>query len=188
MNTKYSRVKVGKIGEQVLLGVAAVGVVSIAILAPNMLQILRPFLKDKKYSSKQAVERNIDSLVRGGLLRKVKDAHGEIKLELTKRGLWESVLRKGNNELAQKPKWDGMWRVVIFDVPNSKSTIRGELRRGIKLYGFHQLQRSVWIYPYPCNDFVKLLRTHLDIAEDVVVMEVSRIEHDRELKRHFSLK
>ncbi len=180
------RMRVGRVGEALLLSVAAVGVVSIAILAPNALQILQPFFKKKKYSPKQAITRNIDSLVRSGLLKKSVGTDGTITLELTKRGVWESLLR-GHKEV-KKMKWDGLWRVVIFDVPMAKRYMRNELRRGISLYGFHQLQQSVWVYPYPCDDFIKLLKEHLELSGDILIMEAKHIEGDKELKREFGIR
>ncbi len=153
MGTKklVTKQHVGKIAEALLLTVAAAaGVISVAVLAPNALQLLKPFLKHKKYSQKRAVDQNIDSLIRAGLLRRTIDSNGHISVELTQRGIWESFLRGNRKEKIPK-KWDGIWRVVVFDVPEVKKNIRDELRRGIRLYGFHQLQQSVWVYPYPCD-------------------------------------
>lgn len=45
-------------------------------------------------------------------------------------------------------KWDGFWRIVIFDVPESKRYQRDQLRQYLDDLGFGQLQRSVYITPY----------------------------------------
>jgi phenylacetic acid degradation operon negative regulatory protein len=43
--------------------------------------------------------------------------------------------------------WDGIWRMVIFDVPKSHNSQRARLRRYLRDKGFGYLQDSVWITP-----------------------------------------
>lgn len=42
-------------------------------------------------------------------------------------------------------KWDGKWRIVVFDIPEQKRLIRNLFRRNLKKWGFKPLQKSVWI-------------------------------------------
>ncbi|MBI2004838.1 hypothetical protein HYS79_01595 [Patescibacteria group bacterium] len=109
----------------VLGSVAAVGVISTALIAPNALSMLKPFLKQyerqKKYQTKKAISR----LVAGGFLM----------MEKTRRGSFVVLTKKGKNCVAQwelrgykvkKPKkWDKKWRVVIFDIPERRTPWRG---------------------------------------------------------------
>lgn len=44
-------------------------------------------------------------------------------------------------------KWDGRWRVILFDVPTSKNAQRERLRRYLRGRGFGYLQNSVWVTP-----------------------------------------
>jgi phenylacetic acid degradation operon negative regulatory protein len=187
MNQKKSmRVRLGPVGHAVLMTIAAAGVLTVAVCAPNALQILKPFLKKKKYSGKQAVQRNIQSLMRTGLVRMCVDEHGNPALELTRKGKWEMVIRRSAvMPEKKKEKWDGYWRVVVFDVPNTKEKLRNELRDGMHMYGFHLLQKSVWVYPYACDEFVRILREHLEIQEDVLYMTVLHIENEKELRKSF---
>ncbi len=81
-----------------------------------------------------------------------------------------------------------LWRVIIFDVPQTKSKLRHELRRAVKLYGFKMIQQSVWVYPYACDDFVGILKKHLGLSHDVLYMKVAFIENDKQLRKEFELK
>lgn len=180
------RIRVGPVA-QILLGtIAGAGIITVAVCAPNALHLLKPFFKNKKYSSKQVIARNIESLVRTGLVKKSISTDGEVVLELTERGVWESAIHSVNTN-SKKLVWDGKWRVVIFDVPNTQSKLRGELTRGMRMYGFKLLQKSVWIYPYQCNDFVKILRTHLELKDSVLYMTVSSMEDEKKWKKSFKL-
>src|SRR3989344_2297817 len=51
-------------------------------------------------------------------------------------------------ELAKKWRWDGKWRILIFDVPEKIRGKRDFLRRELIDFGFYPLQKSVWVYPY----------------------------------------
>lgn len=46
-------------------------------------------------------------------------------------------------------RWDGRWRLVLFDVPREHNTRRARLRRYLRSKAFGCLQGSVWISPDP---------------------------------------
>ncbi len=179
------RKRIGEIGKAILLGVAGVGIISVLVLFPGMGYVIGPFLKKKKYR-KRDIQRNLDSLIRSGLVKRIVNAKGDVKIELTTKGKWEAFLLRGIGD-RHTGKWDSLWRVVIFDVPITKNKIRRELRRGMLLYGFKMLQQSVWVYPFPCDDFVLLLKSNLGVSHDVLYMKVKHIENDKHLRRSFNL-
>lgn len=49
--------------------------------------------------------------------------------------------------------WDGVWRVVAFDIPETEVARRTRLRRRLHHCRFGWLQNSVWISPDPIEDF-----------------------------------
>ena len=181
------RQRIGPIAEVILASIALTGILAVAVCAPNALQLLKPFFKKKKYSARRAVENSVESLVTTGLVRYSFNKEGVPILELTTKGKWESGLRHFTTIFKKKSVWDKKWRVAIFDVPNIQRNLRDELRRGMRLYGFHLLQKSVWVYPYVCDDFVKILREHLKISDAVLHMTVSEIENAKMLRKEFKL-
>ena len=44
-------------------------------------------------------------------------------------------------------RWDGRWRLVLFDVPRTCNSKRDKFRRYLQSRGFGYLQNSVWITP-----------------------------------------
>lgn len=64
----------------------------------------------------------------------------ELVIKLTDEGRDILMLEGGEPE-----KWDGKWRIVVFDIPESKRLIRNLFRRNLKKWGFKHLQKSVWI-------------------------------------------
>ena len=49
-------------------------------------------------------------------------------------------------------RWDGQWRIVLFDVPVAQNVRRESLRRYLRMHGFGCLQGSVWITPNPLTE------------------------------------
>ena len=50
-----------------------------------------------------------------------------------------------------------------------------------------RLQDSVWIYPYPCEDLINLLKADFKVGKDLLYLIVNFIENDKWLKRLFGL-
>ena len=86
----------------------------------------------------------------------------EICIRLTELGLKKLQERQQKqkekvllNKKISNEKWDGKWRVVVFDIPEVNKRIRGVLRETLKVLEFKPLQKSVWISK---NNFTRDLR------------------------------
>jgi len=94
----------------------------------------------------------------------------------------ESALNKmGEN------KWDGGWRMVFFDIPEKDRKYRDYLRKVLKVVGFKEFQRSIWIYPYPVPGFLKDLITESSVKPYIRFITTSSIDNDGDLRQKFSL-
>lgn len=111
--------------------------------------------------------------------------------ELTPKG-HKKLLKLDFEIIPLDDSWDGKWRIVIFDIPESSNTDRDRIRRLIKDIGFLQLQQSVWFHPMPCEDKIKDIQEAYDSASDIIYLEVSSISSTRDLmaeyKARFNLK
>lgn len=85
------------------------------------------------------------------------------------------------------PKWDGRWRMIIYDVARHKATLRNIFRSTIRRLGFFNVQESVWIYPYPCEKEVSFLRDYCGMGTDVIYVIAHKIENDVAYREHFKL-
>lgn len=84
-------------------------------------------------------------------------------------------------------KWDGRWRMIIYDVARHKATLRNIFRSTIKRLGFYNVQESVWIFPFPCEKEISFLRDYCGMGTDVMYIIVHKIENDAVYKEHFKL-
>ena len=73
--------------------------------------------------------------------------------------------------LPRAKRWDGKWRIVLFDIPEPKKKIRDSLRRKLKALGFLEFQKSVFIYPFPCRDEINFVINFYNIPEYVYYLE-----------------
>jgi phenylacetic acid degradation operon negative regulatory protein len=70
-----------------------------------------------------------------------------------------------------KRKWDGRWRLVLFDVPENCRQTRDKLRIQLHHRGFGYLQNSVWITPDDAKAERALLADGPVDVESLIVLE-----------------
>ena len=86
------------------------------------------------------------------------DKDGFVKIILTKEGQEKALKFKLDEMEIKKPaKWDGEWRIVIFDIPERFKKAREALRMKLKDLGFSELQKSVLVLPYECEDEINFI-------------------------------
>lgn len=98
---------------------------------------------------------------------------GKLTLSLTKEG--EKLLKR------RRPERDGIWKLVIFDIPEKHKYVRAVLRAKLKSLGFKKWQNSIWISPFGLEPeiekelgeigkkfFVRLIKTRsINIIDDL---------------------
>jgi CRISPR-associated endonuclease Cas2 len=94
---------------------------------------------------------------------------------------------KSSVRAKRKGNWDKRYRMVIFDIPERKRRTRALLRETMREAGFLCIQRSVWIYPFDCEELIVLLKANLHIGKDVLYTIVEKIENDAWIRKHFGL-
>ncbi|MFA6415069.1 MAG: hypothetical protein WC217_03990 [Candidatus Paceibacterota bacterium] len=170
----------------VLATIAVTGFVAFAAVAGNALQLLR-YLPKEKYNFHHRAKSAAGRLVAKKYAVWV-ERDGKKFLRITPKGRKAFEFEQAKVVLGnQKKKWDGRWRMIVFDIPERRRAVRFRLRAVMREIGFVRLQDSVWVYPYDCEDFVALLKTELKIGKDVLYAIADTIEHDKGLRRHFNL-
>jgi len=182
---RETKVKVGKI---ILGTIGAVGVLSVAVVAPNAIQAIEMFYpKDKRRYYNWYVNTAIGRLEQQGLI-KFENKDGKKFVRLTEKGKNKLLKYQLQEIKIKKPrKWDKKWRVIIFDIKEYKRYIRDGLRKELVNLGFLKLQNSVWVHPYECEEVIIMLKSHFQIGKDALYMTVEKIENDKWLKQEFGL-
>ena len=126
----------------------------------------------------------VHKLRQRGALKVVKKNNQRFLL-LTRKGQLELLLSKAR---IKKPvKWDGKWRLVIFDIPEDARGKRDQLRYLLKQNGFDKLQASVFISPYPLNrDSLAYLQSS-KLINYIRMLRVDEMDNDNGLRKRFKL-
>ena len=176
----------------ILATIGLAGIIFVMATAPNIFQIFGRSKQGRKYSRNQ-YKNAFHSLKRRGFVKVVKEKNDKIIIELTNSG--KKKIREfsiDNISIPKSKKWDKKWRMVIFDIPSKFHKIkfnkaREALRSKLKELGFFQLQKSVWVYPYPCADEILFIANIFEVEHYIEILTVEKMLHDNKLRYFFGL-
>lgn len=179
--------------QTVILGTLAVsGVLAIGLVAPKMLglfEYLNPISRKNTMRFNQRITQALLRLKRNGLIYITGEGRKR-EIHLTTQGEKKiEALYAGAYVIPLPAQWDGKWRIVMFDVPEKRKKVRDTLRMLLRSAGFIHFQDSAWIQPYPCDELVTLLRSHLGSGKgEIRYLTASFIdESDYAFRKHFNL-
>lgn len=85
-----------------------------------------------------------------------------------------------------RKKWDYLWRMVIFDIPEKKKTLREVFRRKLNTIGFYQLQKSVFVAPFKCErELVKIGELYHVLPHILVLTVASLGPREKDVRKYF---
>ena len=187
--------KRNSLSRKVLTGILLTGAIYVAASSPYFALRLpkeisrylkkRKYLKDKYKDSK--FNNSFYYLKRKGYLN-IERKNKQIYISLTKQGKEKAGKYLIDDLEIKKPKkWDGKWRIVIFDIPNLARNKREALRGKLKELGFYKFQQSVWIHPHDCQKEIKLLREFFGLNEKELTLITGEIEKDNFLIKLYKI-
>lgn len=190
MKSKAAAEKKSVMTKEILLGLLKAGaVLTVAIAAPGALRIFKDCWKDEQWEGyyPSYIERTARRLYRRGFV-KLREKDGRTQVIITDKGKTELLqFNLTKLHLIKPEKWDGKWRIVIFDIPNHYKKIRDILRERLKMMEFFQFQESVFVTPYPCEQEIKFLREMLHVPHNIKLITADTIENDKDLRIIFKL-
>lgn len=149
------------------------GLLMTALVAPNTLRAFVPLLRHRKrpYLSSAETRRSIKSLQKTKLVT-LQTKGADTFINITENGR-KRVLRYclETMKIKKSAQWDGIWRIVAFDIPEKKKVARNVFRQKIKDLGFKHFQKSVWACKYPCRDEIEFLVYLYEIQPYVAYIE-----------------
>lgn len=159
----------------------------LAVTAPNTVQLMRyvqKYLDKKDAKLDRRISQAFSRLKQKGIIER--KANG--RFGLTKKGE-ERALALRTLDFMEKPiRWDGKWRIIIFDIWERRRAVRNRLRIILERNGFVKMQNSVWVYPYDCEELLVFLRTHLSLGKGILYIVADAIEDDAILRKLFNLR
>lgn len=133
------------------------------------------------------IPKYIDSLKRRDYIQAIKTKKGK-KIKLTPKGQAEIIKYKIKLK-TEKPKWNGKWFGISWDVPEISRKDRDYLRNQLRWLGFKELQKSLWVFPFDIENEVKELSKLYkeNLAGDIRFLIIEKVKKDSDLKKYFNL-
>lgn len=179
----------------VLTWIGVAGLVGLSLVSPTAIMIAKPFLDDKrrkdynlwKQYNPSFLKRSIRRLHQQKLVQTMRRGDDDVVI-LTENGK-RKILKYALNGLSiiRHGSWDRKWRLVIYDVDSKKKRLRDVFRCALKSLGFIQLQKSVWINPYPCEKQIIFLREYYGVGNEVLYVVATTLEDDTPYREYFGL-
>lgn len=155
-------------------------------------QIVRDLVKGyfrKKRFEREKFLRDLKNLQERKLIDYQELPGGKVRITLTKLGK-QRILEYDIDDikLNKEKKWDGRWRMVIFDIPDYKKKYRDVFRKKLESLGFYSIQESVFIIPYECEKEIDFIGSFYNIRNHVLIFYINNFEGDEKLKSYFKIR
>lgn len=151
-------------------------------------RILRMIGREWEEIERQALRRAIRDLYASKLITTRDNADGSVTITLTQTGRKKALTYQLETMRIPTPRqWDGRWRLVIFDIPEKQKKARDALRYHLKRMGLRELQKSVFIIPYPCADEIDFLIEFFQLRRHVRQLTITSIDNELHLRKLFGL-
>lgn len=173
-----------EIAGMVLSTLLIVGFLAVAVTMPNAVQLFKYFGR-KTPKEQWRIRRSVGRLEKQGLIGK-RLVRGQEYFVLTPTGK-DRAMRYKLKAMAIKPqkKWDGLWRIVMFDIPENKRPARRAIGYAIQKLGCLQYQKSVFITPYPCEEEIDFAGECFGVRKHIRIITAKDVEDISNIKKHF---
>lgn len=117
-----------------------------------------------------SIARTLKTMEKRGYISVFEGAQSEF-IKITKAGRHQlSQFYLSSDDHIVPTTWDGKWRVVILDVPETDKQTRNALRYILKKANFLCLKNSVWISPYSFEQFLFNMKENLNLHDEMIIL------------------
>lgn len=139
--------------------------------------------------NRYGLPRAVRLLEKKRLITLVRSEDGVYLVRPTERGKERAALTQLlDTRLITKKKWDGRWRLVVFDVPEEKRKMRNLLRQCLRNWDFYKLQASVFVTPCDCREAIELLIHACHGERYIRFIEAGHISRDWDVRKYFAIR
>lgn len=183
------RFRMGPSAQKILLLLGAGLALSLSGSPAAYFRVIRGAAKEWKSINERTLHQSIKNLYKSRMIDYRENNDGTITLALTENG--KKLILRFNLEtlrIEKPPRWDGLWRLVIFDIPENFKQGRNALAETLKKLGFIAMQKSVFIYPYECAKEVDFVIEIFNLRPYVRFVIANKTDIDLDLKNRFKIK
>jgi DNA-binding transcriptional regulator PaaX len=137
--------------------------------------------KKRKVKPKYVINRALKQMVENDMITQ-HDTEQSSFLSLSSAGRHKlrNIRLSSKNHLVSTT-WDGYWRIVIIDIPESQKSERDAVRYILKKAQFVQLKSSVWISPFPLEHMMINMKEDLGLQEELMIIVTDKLDPGTEV-------
>lgn len=185
---RQSRLKVGPIMQKVLLLLAGGVALGLSGRPDAYFRIVGAVAREWRNLNQRALHDAVRKLYQSKLITYQEQSDGTVSLTLTDGGTSRILRYRLDDMKIKRPaRWDRIWRLVMFDIPETKKQGRDALAAKLKQLGFYPLQKSVFIFPYDCKNEVDFIVELFELRPYVRLFLVHETDIDLHLLKTFRL-
>jgi len=144
--------------------------------------------KEWKAINEQQLRRSIRALYESKLVEEKQNKDGTITLILSEKGKRKALTYNIDEMQIKTPeRWDGKWRIVLFDIPEIIKGSREIMRFYLKNLEFYEFQKSVFVHPFDCQNEIEYIVENFQLRKFVRFIIADSIDNELHLKKHFKL-
>lgn len=148
----------------------------IKILSQKPAMAVADIVGDSESKHKYAITRSIKGLEEAGLIENISSGQGFFA-RLTKEGKKKAMsIKLESEDSLVSTTWDGYWRVILLDLPESRKSERESLRYLLKKAGFVCLKNSAWISPYPFEHLFTNIKKDLGLTTELMILVTRHVD------------
>jgi CRISPR-associated endonuclease Cas2 len=181
-------IKIGVTQQKILVLLMGGITLSLSGSQGHYARVLKAVQKEWRRIDQRNFNRSLRSLCEKKLLKEIRHPNGMVTLKLTDEGKLYATYTNlfGRTIKIKRPKkWDRLWRLVMFDIPEKKRAFRNILRDHLKTIGFIELQKSAFVFPFPCEKEIACLTELYNATQFIRIATVQSIDNEKDLKQHF---
>jgi len=136
--------------------------------------------EDRKVKPKYLINRALKKMIDDDMVAKHETEHSSfISLTSSGRQRLRNIKLNSDSHLVSTT-WDGYWRMVIVDIPESRKKDQDAIRYILKKAQFVQIKSSIWISPYPLEHMMINMKQDMDLDESILVLVTDKLDHASE--------
>jgi len=127
-------------------------------------------------SEEYAVNRSLKTLKESGLIEEIEtDRSSFLRITPSGRNKLRNIKLNTPTSLIST-SWDGFWRMVILDLPESRKSERDSVRYILKKAGFVCMKNSIWVSPYPLEHLFMNIKMDLGLTDEIMIVVTKDID------------
>src|SRR3989339_692671 len=139
---------------------------------------LESFKDESDSRASYAITRSIKNLIDSGCAEMFNSSSRKF-VRITKEGKSKlNALRLEGEDALVPTSWDGLWRIILLDLPENRKSERESLRYLLKKAGFICLKNSAWISPFPFEHLFANIKKDLGLTTEMMIIVSENIDEE----------